>query len=191
MPLLWLCGTSGVGKSTVGWRVYSQVVSAGVKSAYIDFDQIGFCQPAPEDDPSNHQLKILNLRAIWPNVLAAGARCVVVSGVVDSLDVVRAYAQAAPASVLTLVRLHASPEELTRRVFQRGGGEPPGPPVPGDELRGRSFEHLAEYARGAIEYAEELERNHIGDVCVDTDGCSIDEVVTVVRSNAGDWPRFA
>ena len=41
-PVLWLCGVTGVGKSTVGYAVYRRAVSAGLMAAYVDLDQIGF-----------------------------------------------------------------------------------------------------------------------------------------------------
>lgn len=84
VPFLWLCGASGVGKSSVGWELSRQVTAAGVKTAYIDFDQVGFCLPSPAHDPDNHRVKAINLGAMWPNLRAAGARCLVASGVVDT-----------------------------------------------------------------------------------------------------------
>jgi adenylylsulfate kinase-like enzyme len=47
IPFLWICGLSGVGKSSVGWEVFTQVRAAGVKAAYLDSYQIGFCRPEP------------------------------------------------------------------------------------------------------------------------------------------------
>jgi adenylylsulfate kinase-like enzyme len=40
-PFLWLCGPSGVGKSSVGWQIFSQVRRSGIKAGYLDFDQVG------------------------------------------------------------------------------------------------------------------------------------------------------
>ena len=39
-PFLWLCGPTGVGKSSVGYAIFQQVYSSGVKVAYVDFDQL-------------------------------------------------------------------------------------------------------------------------------------------------------
>ena len=49
-PVLWPCGVTGVGKSTVGYAVYRRAVSAGLMAAYVDLDQIGFRNHAPLRD---------------------------------------------------------------------------------------------------------------------------------------------
>ena len=36
IPFLWICGPSGVGKSSVGREVFTQVRAAGVTAAYLD-----------------------------------------------------------------------------------------------------------------------------------------------------------
>ena len=53
VPVLWLCGPSGVGKSTVGWAIFDQLSRTGVRSAFLDLDQVGLCYPAPADDPTS------------------------------------------------------------------------------------------------------------------------------------------
>src|SRR5262245_22011645 len=83
LPLLWLCGPPGSGKSTVGFEVYSQLLEAGVPVAYVDIDQLGICLAELPDDPYRYRLKARNLRVVVAGYQAAGARCVVVSGVVD------------------------------------------------------------------------------------------------------------
>jgi hypothetical protein len=55
VPVLLLCGVTAVGKSTVGYEFFTRV-RAGIKAAYVDLAQIGFCQPTPADDPDNHRL---------------------------------------------------------------------------------------------------------------------------------------
>ena len=49
IPVLWLCGPPGAGKSTVGWAIYSQLVQSGLQTAYVDIDQLGICYPAGGD----------------------------------------------------------------------------------------------------------------------------------------------
>jgi hypothetical protein len=186
VPFLWLCGASGVGKSSVGWELFCQLNDAGVKSAYFDFDQIGFCRPAPDDDPENHRVKARNLAVMWPNFRAAGARCLVVSGIVNSHKAIRMHADAVPGLALTVCRLRVGHQELRKRIFQRGSGA--GPPVPGDELRGQSVEWLSAAADDSIREADEMDRDGIGDLCVDTDGRPIAEVARLVRAHAGGWP---
>jgi adenylylsulfate kinase-like enzyme len=84
MPLLWLCGPAGVGKTTVRYQVYSALVSAGVPAGFVDIDQLGMCYPETAADPGRHRLQARNLAAVVAGHRASGARCVVVTGVVDT-----------------------------------------------------------------------------------------------------------
>jgi hypothetical protein len=187
-PFLWLCGASGVGKSSVGWELLRQVTSAGIKSAYIDLDQISFARPAPEEDPENDQLKARNLAVMWPNYRDAGARCLIVSGIVTDPDVVPMTRAAVLGTALTVCRLRAGDEQLRARIFRRGYGG--GPPLPGDELPGRSDEWLAGAADDSIREAGEMDRAGLGDFVVDTDDLTISAVAAAVRARAGDWPAL-
>ena len=83
IPVLWLCGPPGVAKSTVGWEIFTQLTQARIEAGYVDIDQLGICYPEPSSDPGRHRMKARNLGAVVANYRAAGARCVIVSGVVD------------------------------------------------------------------------------------------------------------
>ncbi|GAA5190312.1 hypothetical protein GCM10023322_45150 [Rugosimonospora acidiphila] len=185
-PVLWVCRPPAVGKSTVGYEIFTQVNGSGVKAAYVDLAQIGFCRPAPAGDPGNHRLKARNLGALWPMYRDAGARCLVVTGAVHRPETVRAYADAVPGTALTLCRLHAGPAELARRVLLRGAGG--GPTIPGKALKGWPEDALLRFAERAAREAAELERVGLGDLCVDTDGRTVEEVAGLVRARAGGWP---
>ena len=108
IPVLWLCGPPGVGKSTVAWEVYRRTQDA----AYVDIDQLGICFPAPADDPGRHRMKARNLAAVLPNY---GAARVIVSGVVDPVAGVKV-----PGADLTLCRLRADRAVLAERLTGRG-----------------------------------------------------------------------
>lgn len=174
IPVLWFSGASAVGKSTVGYEVFSQVFRAGVRAAYVDVKQIGALRPAADDDPGRHRLKARNLAAVWAGYRAAGARCLIVSGDADSDDTVRGYAELLPGSSVTVCRLHAGPATLADRVARRGRGE--GPAMPGDELRGLGPEPLRHIAERATRDAEALERAATGDLRIDTDDRSAQDV---------------
>ncbi|HEY2675188.1 MAG TPA: hypothetical protein VGJ07_33070 [Rugosimonospora sp.] len=211
-PFLWLCGPPAVGKSTVGYEVFTQVNRSGVKAAYVDLSQIGFCRPARDGDPTAdrdpaadgdpdthgdgdthgggpdaHRLRALNLGAMWPVFRAAGARCLVVTGRVADHDTVARYAEAVPGTVLTLCRLRAGRDRLTQRILARGRGG--GPPIMGDELRGLPADELHRIAERAVRCSGALDRTGLGDVCVDTDRGSVEELARLVRERTG-WPRF-
>jgi adenylylsulfate kinase-like enzyme len=44
--LIWITGPSGVGKTTVAWRLWTRLKARGVPVAYVDIDQLGMCFPA-------------------------------------------------------------------------------------------------------------------------------------------------
>jgi hypothetical protein len=75
-PVLWLCGATGVGESTVGFEVYRRVLGAGATAACLDLDQLGFCGPVPDDDPGHHRVKARNLAAVWRTADAVTAHAV-------------------------------------------------------------------------------------------------------------------
>jgi adenylylsulfate kinase-like enzyme len=166
--VLWLCGTTGVGKSTVGFRVYVNVLSSGVPAAYVDVDQVGFCSTAPSDD----RLRARNLAALWRNFRDAGARVAVVVGPVATRSDAGFYERALPQATFTWCRLHANGDELTRRILSRGDGGSWS--QPGDPLRDQPDEELRKVARRAIADSQVLDRHDLG-LRIDVDGLSIDD----------------
>ena len=92
VPVSALCGPSGVGQSTLGSEIFSRLSRAGVRTAFLELDQIGLCHPV--DD--GRRVTADALRAVRPNFRAAAARCLVLSGVVDSAEQARVYASAMP-----------------------------------------------------------------------------------------------
>ncbi|MFE0021265.1 hypothetical protein [Amycolatopsis sp. NPDC059021] len=166
-PLLWLHGPSGVGKSTVAWEIFTELSRSGVRTAYADIDQLGLCYPADGEDPGNDRLKAANLAAVWPVLRDAGARCLVVSGILGTSDAVRAYADRMPGIALTLCRLRADEAELRNRIVARGW--------------------QTQLADAAVRHAEALDRAGAGELCVDTDGLSAVDVARLVRAKTG-WP---
>jgi adenylylsulfate kinase-like enzyme len=162
IPVLWLCGPSGVGKSTIGWRIRQELDGA----AFVDIDQLGMCYPEPPTDPGLHRLKAENLRAVLDGFRAAGARCAVVSGVVDpGLGV---HADLIPNALLTVIRLRVDRDDLAVRLAGRPGDTP-------------LSEDLMAEATG-------LDSSTFADAVVDTTGLSVAEVVDLVREAIGSWP---
>ena len=117
--MLWLCGPPAVGKSTVGFEIFLRVLGAGVPAAYVDLAQIGFCRPAPDDDPDHHLLKTHQLARVWEGFRAAGARCLVMSGNVTDQETVDRYTDAIPSAAWTVCRLRAGPDTLAQRIMLR------------------------------------------------------------------------
>jgi hypothetical protein len=183
-PVVWLCGATGVGTSTAGFPLFLR----HLPGAFLDLDQVGFF---PVGGPPDHRMRASVLAGLWANFRAAGAaRLTVVGpadGRLDGTDPVALYREALPAATLTVVRLHASPDELTRRVLSRAGGG--SWPQPGDPLKGRPEAHLRAVAARSVAHAEALERAGVGDVRVDTDGLDPAGVADAVASASPSWAR--
>ena len=178
-PILWLCGVTGVGKSAVGFAVYQRALSAGLMAAYVDLDQIGFSGPAV----AGHGIRARNLAALWQTYRAAGAQGLVVTGPAEDEAAVSAYVDALPAATLTLCRLHAGHDELTRRIMLRGRGSTW--LQPGDPLTGQPAAYLRRVADQAAIDADALERAAIG-LRIDTDGRTVAELADAVLSRS-EW----
>jgi adenylylsulfate kinase-like enzyme len=177
LPVLWLYGPSGVGKSAVGWELYTRLSSHAVPVAYVDIDYLGMSYgpptprnwaPEPASDPVRHRLKAVNLDAVAANARDAGAAGLIVSGIVDpehGIDV-----DLLPNVALTAIRLRAELEEIRRRL----------------DVRGRPDEPIDEILRDA----EALDRSDFpgGGAYVDTTALGVDEVLEQVTKHAEGWP---
>jgi hypothetical protein len=175
LPVLWLYGPAGVGKSTVGWRLFTELFQQGTPTGYVDIDQLGMCYaaptsdewaPEPAADPGRHRMKARNLDGLVANFQAGGARSVVVSGVVDAVR--GAEVDLIPHAALTLCRLRAEPRELRHRVTSRG----------------RPADRMDEVLRDA----DALDRHDSSGVCVDTTGRGVADVLRMVREQTDGWP---
>jgi adenylylsulfate kinase-like enzyme len=169
IPVLWLCGPPGVGKSTVGWEMFTLVSEAGIEAGYVDIDQLGMCYPEPSSDPGRHRMKEQNLGAVVANYQAAGARCVIVSGVVDPGRGV--HAGPALRAALTLCRLRVGRDELRQRFLGRG----------------RQAGLLAE----ALSEADALDASEFADVCVDISGLPAAGAARLIQERIAGWPVLA
>jgi broad-specificity NMP kinase len=178
MPMAWICGATGVGKSTVAFGVFMRLLNSGVKASYIDLAQIGWFRPAAEDDPDGHRLKARNLAALWRTHRAAGSEYLVVSGTGGGAATARHYLEAVPDCEPAIVRLDARPEILADRIRLRGKGI--GVELPGDDLRGLPQADLERRIEAAKEEAAQLERDRIGEFRLDTSDRTPDELADAI-----------
>jgi predicted ABC-type ATPase len=116
VPVLWITGPPGVGKSTVSWQIFTEIARAGVRVAFADADQLCICYPAPPGDPTRERIKARNVGALVPRYRAAGASCVIVNGCLDQ----GLYPELMPQAAVTVCRLRADRDELARRLVNRG-----------------------------------------------------------------------
>lgn len=110
VPVLWVSGPPGVGKSTVSWQLFTELAQAGAHVAFADTDQFCMCYPAPPGDPGRQVIKARNVGALVPRFRAAGARCVIANGVLDPARGV--YRELMPQAAVTVCRLGADRDEL-------------------------------------------------------------------------------
>lgn len=182
--IVFLCGPVPVGKSTAGWETYMQSGLAGIHTAFLDLQQIGFLRP---ESAGNHRLKAANLAAIWRTYHEAGARRLVVVGAVDHPDQVALYRAALPEATVTVCRLRAGLRQLTERALLRGQGH--GPPVAGDTLVGLPPHELRRIAAEQHRIAAERHAwttGAVGDLEVDTDGQTPAETAAEILKRIGD-----
>jgi adenylylsulfate kinase-like enzyme len=176
--VIWLCGPSGVGKSTIGFALYLRLLRAGLTAGFIDADQVGFCSVGLHD----HWLKGRNLAAVWENYRSAGAETLVAVGPVRDRGDANVYQAVLPQVSFKWFRLHSGPGELARRVEtrQKGGSWP----QPGDPLRGAGPDEIQRAANDAAAEAAELDRVGVG-TRIDTENLTVEESVNALLREAG------
>lgn len=155
-----ISGPPGVGKSTVGWRVFDLCTDAGDDPALVDLDMMGAAWPAPDDDPHQSRLKAKNLAAVWGNYQAVGSRRLIMEGVVESPTDQNLLSSAVGASVIVCT-LVASVDALESRI--RGRGRDHGADL--EKLIGR-----------AGDLSTRLTRSGVVGFLIQTDGRTIDEI---------------
>lgn len=165
----WLFGPPSVGKSTTAWELFTRVLR-GEPRGYVDVDQVGMCAPAPADDPGRYALKARAAGRVIRRFTGAGARTVVVSGVLDERSL-SAVVDGAGGAEVTFCRLRVEPGELRRRLATRYG--------PGDTAR-------------ALAEADRWDRSDAAGLVVDTgEGSPLDvarRVADAVRAGAPHSP---
>ena len=173
MPVLWITGPAGVGKSTVSWQLFTELAGSGTRTAFADADQLCMCYPAPPDDPGRDLIRTRNAGVVIRNGQAAGARRVIVNGVVDPVLGVRRdlLGQAA----VMVCRLRADPDEIMRRFAGRQRAS-------GDDVR--------DLARQVRDGCDRMDASDFADVCVDTTGVSAGGAARPVRDRCRGWPGF-
>ena len=169
VSVLLITGPVGVGKTTMGGEVSALLSRAGAPHAFVDVDNLRWCHPSPPHDPFNVALAMRNLAAVWANFRAAGAGRLILADVLESRDDLAGYRAAVPGAAILVVRLRASVATLTGRVRGRELGA------------GRDW-HL----HRAAELAEQMERDRVEDLIVDTDGWPVAKVAREIMQRI-EW----
>lgn len=181
MPLLLVCGPSGVGKSSVAWEIFVTLVRSGVPVATLDLDVVGY---GPPPSFGSFEMKLSNLGSVWRNYQTAGARCFVVSGLGAVADEVEACVRAVPGSVPTVCVLTVTEAEQRARILRRarqeygsntGGGSTSQTP--------QALERIVADAARELVVSEPIP----GALVLDTVGVGVRELAQRVLS-ATSWP---
>ena len=111
-----------MGKSSVVGEIHDLLCERGVPHACLDRDAL--MHSWPREGRFNEGLTLRNLRAVWANFHAAGARQLVIDGVIERAEDLEGYRAAVPGAVITTCRLRApEPTRLDRlRSREKGAG---------------------------------------------------------------------
>jgi predicted ABC-type ATPase len=116
--ILLVSGPAGVGKSTLGYEIGTQLRQAGVAHVILDSDELDRVWPL--NGAEQEALNRANLAAFWINASALGHCRLVLVGVFLDPDANRTWIDAAiPGAKVTRIVLDAPDEELERRVRTR------------------------------------------------------------------------
>ena len=172
VPVLWITGPAGVGKSAVAWQLFTDLAQAGIRVAFANADQLCMCFPVPLGEPTREQIKAQNFGVLVPRYRAAGAQCVIANGCLDPHRGL--YPELMPQADVTVCRLRADPQDVARRLTGRNGpGQDPDEPLEATRTQ-----------------AEALDTSSFADACVDTTGVAAAGVARLVRDSCRNWPGF-
>ena len=119
IPVLLISGPVGVGKSVVGGEVAEILERNKTPYTFIDFDQIRYTYPKPDDDPWGNRLGLENLAAIWRNCSRSGSLNLIVSYVVEHASFIDMLLNVVPEGDISTVQLTADLETLEARLIGR------------------------------------------------------------------------
>lgn len=153
LPVLWLAGAPGAGKSATAWHLFSEAVGSAM--AYVDIDQLGMLFPEPEDDPDAERTKALALAATVACYARAGVERLVVSGVIEPGAIGMVRELLAHATELRIVHLRVAEETLMRRLAGRGWP---------DELVERAVAEQRDLAHAEVDARIDVRAESVADV---------------------------
>lgn len=118
LPVLWLCGAPGAGKSAVAWEVHRRHGEEQV--AHVDIDQLTMLAPGPDD---SFALAVASFGSLVDVHRRLGTRALIVSGVIDPEQVPVLEAALHGRAGVTWCLVDAEDDVLHRRIRARGWSE--------------------------------------------------------------------
>lgn len=116
-----ITGSRVTGKSTVGWLAFMMARQREIPTAFVDLRQLGFHGRA--GGPTDHALQAATTGALWRVFRARGNQLLLLNGTTDDPSQAEMYADRLDGTPMTIIRLTASPSELTARARARSRGE--------------------------------------------------------------------
>lgn len=115
---IFLTGSYGVGKTSVLDHLGDLFEGDGLPFSLFDVDWFHRSWPTAPDDQRNVITEAANMRAVWSNYLATGARTPIVAGVIETAEDAERY-EGVFGRPLRVVRLTASPHVAEARLRRR------------------------------------------------------------------------
>lgn len=171
---LLISGTVGAGKTTAAEAVGDRLRARGVPHAVIDLDWLRTGWPSPPGDRFNVSIEIANLAAVAANYLRAGARRLVLAGVLEDPALRDRYRDAVG------VPLHVARLRLDVAVARQ-------------RLRYRHADHRATldwHLHRAGELHDILQVARAEDFVIDTDGLTVEQTAEALSAGAG-WDTMS
>jgi len=125
VPVLFVTGPIGVGKTAVLREADTVLVEAEASHATVELEDIGRCWTQATES-SRVSFVYQNLAALWSNFAAVGASRLLLSGLVERRADVEHVSLAVPDALVTVVRLHAPLAVIEQRIRLREPGPPDG-----------------------------------------------------------------
>ncbi len=166
MQALLVNGTVGVGNTSVAAALGRRLADRGLPGLVIDLDGLRDIWPSPSDDPFHLELTLRNLASVTRHGVEAGARHVVLAGVLESRDERTRYAESVQMPLI-VCRLRADHAVVSERLVHRHAGDPDG---------------LAWHLRRSRELAEILDRVQPDDFVLDATRADIGEIADDILS---------
>ncbi|MFJ1929914.1 MULTISPECIES: AAA family ATPase [unclassified Streptomyces] len=171
VEVLLIGGRAGVGKTSVGWEVSSQLRAMAVAHAIIEGDFMGQVHPAPEGDPDRSEITESNLTAVWANFAQRGYRRLIYTNTASVLPEVTGMFERAMGNGVRIVRVLLTASDATAQ----------------ERLVGRELgSELERELEGGIRKARLLEQEApAGTVRVVTDGRPVVDIARDVVAATG------
>ncbi|MEA2434166.1 MAG: hypothetical protein QOG54_1623 [Actinomycetota bacterium] len=122
VPTVVITGTIGSGKTALAADLGEVLADRGRTAAVVDLDWLGWMARPGGDHEDVEELITRNLKAVWPNFIAAGADCFVLARVIQTRGHVDDLRRALPDAEITIVRVTSSPETVAERLRKRDTG---------------------------------------------------------------------